>query len=183
MDLESDLSGPRSGTGNEESDESEESSSSSEEEEPSEGNDSGVEGNAGIEFEEVSKSDTEGESEIANDLCTHQQMCPSVKDCTIYNMKLNEEKRRLKAKLKKLKWEQKAEMEKRRALSIIRQTINVESKIAKLEQVLTLMYEARGRILSGAAAEDEKAQGDAQQPFAAAGSSKDLSSQGKKLDG
>ena len=180
MNLESDLSGPRSETGDEESDESEESSSSSEEEEGSEGNDSGVEGNAGIESEEVSESDTEGESEIANDLCTHQQMCPSVQDCTIYNLRLNEEKRRLKAKLKKLKWEQRAEMEKRRALSIIRQTINVESKIAKLEQVLDLLYEARERSLSSATAEDGKVQGEDQQSSAAA---RDLRSQGKNLDG
>ena len=183
MDLGLDQSGPRFETEDEESDESEESSSSSEEEEEGEGNDSGMEENARIESEEVSESDTEGESEIANDLCTHQQMCPSVKDCIIYRMKLNEEKRRLKTKLKKLKWEQKAEMEKRRALSIIRQTINVESKIAKLEQVLTLMYEARDKMSSGAAAEDEQAQKDVQQSSVADGSSKDMGSQGKKLDG
>lgn len=136
-----------------------------------------MEENEGVESEDDSESDTEGESEVAKDFCTHQQLCPSVEECIVYRMRLNEENGRLKTKLKKLRSEQKTLMEKRRALSILRQTINVESKIARLEQVLTWMYEARDKMSSGATAEDGQAQKDGQQeqqPSVAAGSSKDM---------
>ena len=76
-------------------------------------------------------------------------------------------------------------MEKRRALSILRQTINVETKIARLEQVLTWMYEARDKMSSGETAKGEQAQKEGQQeqqPSVAAGSSKDMRYQEKKLD-
>ena len=48
-------------------------------------------------------------------------------------------------------------MEKKRALSILRQTINVESKIAQLEQVLSWMYKAKEAMSSNQAAEGGEA--------------------------
>ena len=88
-------------------------------------------------------------------------------------------------KLKKLRSEQKTLMEKRRALSILKQTINVESKIARLEQVLTWMYEAKEKMSLGQAAEGGQVQKDGQQeqrPSAAAGSSNDMGCQEEKLN-
>ena len=54
-------------------------------------------------------------------------------------------------------------MEKRRALSILKQTINVESKIARLEQVLTWMYKAKEEMSSNQAAEGGEASKEGQQ--------------------
>ena len=139
---------PQPSKSNEDEDESEDPSSSSEEEDESEGDDSGLEENEGTEPEDESEDDTEGESKMAKDFCTHQETCASTEECVIYRTKVNEENKRLRMKLKKLRAEQKPIMEKKRALSILKQTINVESKIARLEQVLTWMYKAKEKMSS-----------------------------------
>ena len=92
------------------------------------------------------ESDAESDSEIARDFCIHQKVCPSVAECVIYEGRLIEEKRRLRVKLKDMKAGCKALTEKRRALSIIKQTIHVESKIEELERILGWMYKAREKI-------------------------------------
>ena len=132
-----------------ESDDSAESDSSGSEEEE-DGNDSGM--------DEKDESDSESESGIAGDFCIHQKVCPSVADCVIYEKKLVEEKRRLRVRLKELRAGCKALTEKRRALSVIKQTIHVESKIGELELVLGWMYEAREKMSTGSAAEIKHAQ-------------------------
>ena len=173
---------PSSGIGKSDSeeDESEDSSSSGEEED-----DSGMEGDEGTEHGSGSEDDTEGESEVAKDFCTHLQTCTSIGECIIYGMRIKQEKGRLRMKLDTLRSEQKMLMEKRRALSIIKQTINVESKIARLEQVLTWLYEAKEKMSSGQSPEGGQVQGDGQQgqqPSAVAGSSNDMGCQEEKLD-
>ena len=176
---------PQLGKSKDEEDESEDSSSSGEEEDDSEGDDSGMEENEGVEPGGESEDDTEGESEVAKDFCTHQQTCASIEECIIYRMRINEENGRLRMKLKKLRSEQKTLMEKRRALSILKQTINVESKIARLEQVLTWMYEAKEKMSSGQAIEGVQAQKDGQQKqqsSVAAGSPNDVGCKEEKLD-
>ena len=137
-----------------ESDESAESDSSGSEDEEDE-SDSGM--------DESVESDSESDSEIARDFCIHQKVCPSVAECVIYENKLVEEKRRLRVKLKDMKAGCKALTEKRRALSIIRQTIHVESKIGELERILGWMYKARGKMSTGSAAETKYAQEDGRQ--------------------
>ena len=117
-----------------ESDESAESDSSGSEDEEDK-SDSGM--------DESVEDESENDSEIATDFCIHQKVCPSVAKCVIYEKKLVEEKRRLRAKLKDMKAGVKALTEKRRALSIIKQTIHVESKIEGLERILGWMYKAR----------------------------------------
>ena len=57
----------------------------------------------------------------------------------------------------------KALTEKRRALSIIKQTIHVESKIGELERILEWMYKARGKMSTESAAEIKYAQEDGRQ--------------------
>ena len=173
---------PSSGIGKSDSeeDESEDSSSSGEEED-----DSGMEGDEGTEHGGGSEDDTEGESEVAKDFCTHLQTCTSIGECIIYRTRIKQENGRLRMKLETLRSEQKTLMEKRRALSIIKQTINVESKIARLEQVLTWLYEAKEKMSSGQAPEGGQVQGDGQQgqqPSAVAGSSNDMGCQEEKLD-
>ena len=173
---------PSSGIGKSDSeeDESEDSSSSGEEED-----DSGMEGDEGTEHGGGSEDDTEGESEVAKDFCTHLQTCTSIGECIIYGTRIKQENGRLRMKLETLRSEQKMLMEKRRALSIIKQTINVESKIARLEQVLTWLYEAKEKMSSGQAPEGGQVQGDGQQgqqPSAVAGSSNDMGCQEEKLD-
>ena len=173
---------PSSGIGKSDSeeDESEDSSSSGEEED-----DSGMEGDEGTEHGGGSEDDTEGESEVAKDFCTHLQTCTSIGECIIYGTRIKQENGRLRMKLETLRSEQKTLMEKRRALSIIKQTINVESKIARLEQVLTWLYEAKEKMSSGQAPEGGQVQGDGQQgqqPSAVAGSSNDMGCQEEKLD-
>ena len=123
-----------------ESDESEESDSSGSEDEEDEGseNDSGM--------DESVEDESESDSEIAENFCIHQKVCPSVAKCVIYEKKLVEEKRRLRAKIKDMKAGSKALTEKRRALSIIKQTIHVESKIGDLERILGWMYKAREKM-------------------------------------
>ena len=185
MDVGMNEPSPRIDKSNGEEDESEDSSSSGEEEDDSEGNDSGMEGDEGAEHGGESEDDTEGESEVAKDFCTHQQTCTSIEECIIYRTRIKQENGRLKMKLKKLRSEQKTLMEKRRALSILKQTINVESKIARLEQVLTWMYKAKEKMSSGQAAEGGQVQKDGQQeqqPSAVAGSSNDMGCQEEKLD-
>ena len=171
---------PRIDKSDSEEDESEDSSSSGEEED-----DSGMEGDEGTEHGGESEDDTEGESEVTKDFCTHQQTCISTEGCIIYRTRIKQENGRLKMKLERLRSEQKTLMEKRRALSIIKQTINVESKIARLEQVLTWMYKAKEKMSSGQAAEGGQVQKDGQQeqqPSAVAGSSNDMGCQEEKLD-
>lgn len=168
---------PRIDKSNGEEDESEDSSSSD-----SEGSDSGMERDEGAERGDESEDDTEGESEVVKDFCTHQQTCTSIEECIIYRTRIKQENGRLKMKLKKLRSERKTEMEKRRALSILKQTINVESKIARLEQVLTWMYKAKEKMSSGQAAEGGQVQKDSQRPSAVAGSSNDMGCQEEKLD-
>ena len=71
-------------------------------------------------------------------------------------------------------------MEKKRALSILKQTINVESKIARLEQVLTWMYKAKEEMSSNQAAEGGQASKEGQQKQSSSvtnGSSKDMGGQ------
>ena len=176
---------PRIDKSSDEEDESEDSSSSGEEEDDSEGNDSGMEGDVGDEHGGGSEVDTEDESEVAKDFCTHQQTCRSIEVCIIYRTRIKQENGRLRMKLKKWRSEQKTFIEKKRALSIIKQTINVESKIARLEQVLTWMYEAKEKMSSGQATEGGQVQKDGrqgQQPSAVAGSSNDMGCQVEKLD-
>ena len=171
---------PGTGKSDSEEDESEDSSSSGEEED-----DSGMEGDEGTEHGSGSEDDTEGESEVAKDFCTHLQTCTSIGECIIYETRIKQENGRLRMKLETLRSEQKMLMEKRRALSIIKQTINVESKIARLEQVLTWLYEAKEKMSSGQAPEGGQVQGDGQQgqqPSAVAGSSNDMGCQEEKLD-
>ena len=82
--------------------------------------------------------------------------------------------------LKKLRAQQRPLMEKKRALSILRQTINVESKIAQLEQVLSWMYKAKEAMSSNQAAEGgEASKRDKQEQGSSAmgGSPKDVRSQ------
>ena len=122
---------------NDESEESDSIGSEGEEDEKSE-NDSGM--------NESVESESENDSEIAADFCIHQKVCPSVAKCVIYEKKLVEEKSRLRAKLKDMKAGRKALTEKRRALSIIKQTIHVESKIEELERILGWMYKARDKM-------------------------------------
>ena len=127
-----------------ESDESAESNSSeseAEEDEDDSGMDESVEGHS-----ESDSENSESDSEIARDFCIHQKVCPSVAKCVIYESKLVEEKRRLRRKLRDKKAGCKALIEKRRALSIIKQTIYVESKIGKLEKILGWMYKARANM-------------------------------------
>ena len=176
---------PRIDKSSGEEDESEDSSSSGEEEDESGGDDSGMEEDEGAEHSSGSENDTEGESGVAKDFCTHQQTCTSIEECIIYRMRIKQENGRLKMKLEKLRSEQKTLMEKRKALSILKQTINVESKIASLEQVLKWMYEAKEKMSSGQAAEGGQVQKDGQQeqrPSAVAGSSNDMGCQKEKLD-
>ena len=185
MDVETNEPSPRIDKSNGEEDESEDSSSSGEEDDDSEGNDSGMEGDEGTEHGSGSEDDTEGESEVAKDFCTHLQTCTSIGECIIYGTRIKQENGRLRMKLETLRSEQKMLMEKRRALSIIKQTINVESKIARLEQVLTWLYEAKEKMSSGQAPEGGQVQGDGQQgqqPSAVAGSSNDMGCQEEKLD-
>ena len=180
MDVETNEPSPRIDKSNGEEDESEDSSSSGEEDD-----DSGMEGDEGTEHGGGSEDDTEGESEVAKDFCTHQQTCTSIEECIIYRTRIKQENGRLKMKLKKLRSERKTLMEKRRALSILKQTINVESKIARLERVLTWMYEAKVKMSSGQSPEDGQVQKDGQQeqqPSAVAGSSNDMGCQEEKLD-
>ena len=120
-----------------ESDESAESDSSGSEDEEDE-SDSGM--------DESVESDSESDSEITRDFCIHQKVCHSVAECVIYENKLVEEKRRLRVKIKDMKAGSKALTEKRRALSIIKQTIHVESKIGELERILEWMYKAREKM-------------------------------------
>ena len=167
-------------------DESEDSSSSSEEEDDSEV-DSGMEGDEGDEHGDGSEVDTEDESEVAKDFCTHKQVCRSIEECIIYRTRIKQENRRLKKKLDRLRSEQKTgeEMEKKRALSIIKQTINVESKIARLEQMLTWVDRAREKRSPGQAAKGGQVQKDSQQkqrPSVVAGSSNDMECQEERLD-
>ena len=127
-----------------ESDESAESNSSeseAEEDEDDSGMDESVEGHS-----ESDSENSESDSEIARDFCIHQKVCPSVAKCVIYENKLVEERRRLRVKLKDMKAGCKALTEKRRALSIIKQTIHVESKIGELERILEWMYKAREKM-------------------------------------
>ena len=139
-------------------DESENSSSSSEEEDESEsGDDSGMERDGEAEPGGDSEEDTEEESEMTREVCTHQERCASTGDCVIFKAKVKEENGRLRSKLKKLRAQQGPLMEKKRALSILRQTINVESKIAQLEQVLSWMYKAKEAMSSNQAAEGREA--------------------------
>ena len=122
---------------NDESEESDSSGSEDEEDEENE-NDSGM--------DESVENESESDSEIARDFCIHQKVCPSVAECVIYENKLVEEKRRLRAKIKDMKAGSKALTEKRRALSIIKQTIHVESKIGELQRILEWMYKAREKM-------------------------------------
>ena len=123
---------------NDEKDESADSDSSGSEDEE-DGSDSGMEENV----ERNSESDSESGSEISRDFCIHQKVCPSVADCVTYENKLVEEKRHLRVRLKEMRAGCKTLTEKRRALSIIRQTVHVESKIGELERILGWMYKAR----------------------------------------
>ena len=107
-----------------EGDESEEMNSSASEDEEYE-SDSGR--------EESTENESESDSEIARDFSIHQKVCPSVAKCAVYEEKLVEEKRRLRLRLKDMRAGCKELTEKRRALSIIKQTIHVESKIRNLE--------------------------------------------------
>ena len=120
-----------------EGDESEEMNSSASEDEEYE-SDSGR--------EESTENESESDFEIAKDFCIHQKVCPSVAKCAVYEEKLVEEKRRLRLRLKDMRAGCKALTEKRRALSIIKQTIHVESKIGNLERILGWMYEAREKM-------------------------------------
>ena len=120
-----------------EGDESEEMNSSASEDEEYE-SDSGR--------EESTENESESDSEIARDFSIHQKVCPSVAKCAVYEEKLVEEKRRLRLRLKDMRAGCKELTEKRRALSIIKQTIHVESKIRNLERILGWMYEARGKM-------------------------------------
>ena len=168
-------------------DESEDSSSSSEEEDGSGVVDSGMEGDEGDEHGDGSEVDTEDESEVAKDFCTHQQTCRSIEKCIIYRTRIKQENIRLKKKLNKLRSEQRTgeEMEKKRALSIIKQTINVESKIVRLEQMLSWIYKAREKRSPGQAAKGGQVQKDSQQeqrPSVVAGSSNDMGCQEERLD-
>ena len=127
-----------------ESDVSEESNSSgseTEEDEDDSGMDESVEGHSESESE-----NSESDSEIAKDFCTHRKVCPSIAKCIIFESKLVEDKRRLKKKLRDMKAGSKALTEKRRALSIIKRTIYVESKIRELERILGWVYKARGKM-------------------------------------
>ena len=127
-----------------ESDESAESNSSeseAEEDEDDSGMDESVEGHS-----ESDSENSESDSEIARDFCIHQKVCTSVAECVIYEGRLVEEKKRLRVKLKDMKAGCKALTEKRRALSIIKQTIHVESKIEELERILGWMYKAREKM-------------------------------------
>ena len=146
-------------------DESENSSSGSEEEDRSEsgGDDSGMERDGETEPGSDSEEDTEGESEMTREFCTHQEGCAPTGDCVIYKAKVKEENGRLRSKLKKLRAQQRPLMEKKRALSILRQTIHVESKIAQLEQVLSWMYKAKEAMSSNQAAEGGEASKEDQQ--------------------
>ena len=145
---------PQPSKSNEDEDESENQSSSSEEEDESESgeDDSGLE-NEETEPGDESEDDTEGEAEMVKEFCTHQETCASPEECVIYRAKVKEENKRLRTKLKKLRAEQRPIMEKKRALSILKQTINVESKIRRLEQVLTWMYKAKEEMSSNQATE------------------------------
>ena len=143
---------------NDEKDESADSDSSGSEDEE-DGSDSGMDENV----ERNSESDSESGSEISRDFCIHQKVCPSVADCVTYENKLVEEKRHLRVRLKEMRAGCKALTEKRRALSIIRQTIHVESKIGELERILGWMYKARGKMSTGSAAETKYAQEDGRQ--------------------
>jgi hypothetical protein len=129
---------------NDEKDESADSDSSGSEDEE-DGSDSGMDENV----ERNSESDSESGSEISRDFCIHQEVCPSVADCVIYEDKLVEEKRYLRVRLKEMRAERKTLTEKRRALSIIRQTVHVESKIGELERILGWMYKAREKMSTG----------------------------------
>ena len=175
MDVGMNEPSPRTDKSNGEEDESGDSSSSA-----SEGSDSGMEGDERAEHGDESQDDTEGESEVTKDFCTHQKMCTSTEECIIYRTRIKQENIRLNMKLKRLRSEKKTLVEKRRALSILKQTINVESKIARLEQVLTWMYKAKEKMSSGQAG--GQVQNDGQQPSTVAGSSNDMGGQEEKLD-
>ena len=171
MDVGMNEPSPRTDKSSGEEDESGDSSSSA-----SEGSDSGMEAEHGDESED----DTEGESEVIKDFCTHQKMCTSTEECIIYRTRIKQENVRLNMKLKRLRSEQKTLVEKRRALSILKQKINVESKIARLEQVLTWMYKAKKIMSAGQAG--GQVQNDGQQPSTVAGSSNDMGCLEEKSD-
>ena len=121
--------------------ESNSSGSETEEDEDDSGMDESVEGQSESESE-----NSESDSGIAKDFCTHRKVCPSIAKCVIFESRLVEDKKRLKKKLRDIRAGSKELMEKRRALSIIKRTICVESKIRELERILEWVYKARGKM-------------------------------------